>query len=565
MATDAKAGAASGGAAKPAAAKGGKPVPGAGVKKKKDKVVTLPKQVQKFGHGAEDRPLRQTVRMDERNTRLQEHVKAGRVPKEIENIGKSVFEHDPILQVLAEQEAVDLAEGLDIKDKDKGLAMVEEPYEVQAYTDTRKRLPAIESNLPEQFKGRVALIPSKDPVDGMTDHSDDEELFRAKRTNEQYKQYKAEYPFVPVLPSVPLANENDSQLSEMAESLLRNPGSTENRQYVTNLVKNIAYDNETGKVRDPVSAAGVEDRRLAVWWRRYTHGLPEETDSELEMAQEALRDPSTGRVLSGPWGMDSAKIPQGLLEEIANPFDLHSDQVTSQNEISLTEREAAMTSEERIINEKRRQLQDLIEKPLPIMNRPIWPLYGLLAGVDQVQQVVSGGMVASSRCMVVVGNGQGGIGFGIGKHKEAFAATKMALQHAQRDMIHISTNNGALYHDIIGKKNNVYVIVRSAPSSSTVLKAAPIIQEIFELAGIQRASAKIVGSHRRNPYVVVQALFDAFNYYSPPQADAYMRGLRAVKVTADRINPRTVYPFASRGPRHESTNDRYVKAFPRLM
>jgi small subunit ribosomal protein S5 len=166
--------------------------------------------------------------------------------------------------------------------------------------------------------------------------------------------------------------------------------------------------------------------------------------------------------------------------------------------------------------------------------------------------------------MVVVGNQQGGVGFGMAKHKDAFQATKQALQNAQRDMIQIATHRGGFFHDLIGKKNNVYVIVRAQPAGSHVFKGAPLVMDVFQLAGISRASAKIVGSHRRSPYVVTQALFDAFSHHYPPEQEAAMRGLRMQWSTADRLNPRVSFPQSpsgkGHGPRFPPANQRFILA-----
>lgn len=217
-----------------------------------------------------------------------------------------------------------------------------------------------------------------------------------------------------------------------------------------------------------------------------------------------------------------------------------------------------MTPEERIIDEQRKSLRTLIEKPLPVVNRPLWPTYAMVAAVDQVHQVVSGGMVASTRCLIIVGNGMGGAGFGIGKHKEPFQATKQALANAQRDMIHVSTHKGQLYHDLIGKKNSIYVIIRTMPSSTHHCHASLMIQDVFEMTGIKHASAKIVGSKRRNPFNVVQAVFDAFNHHIPPEDAAFARGMRMQWIGADRHNPRNAYPYSPTGPRYPAANERFT-------
>jgi small subunit ribosomal protein S5 len=218
-----------------------------------------------------------------------------------------------------------------------------------------------------------------------------------------------------------------------------------------------------------------------------------------------------------------------------------------------------MTPEERILNDKRKELRAIIEAPVPVATRPIWPLYSLIVGADTVRLVTSGGVVDSMRCMVVVGNGHGGVGVGLAKHKDAFSATRRALEKAQRDMIHLATHNGCLFHDLLGKKNGVRVLLRANPATGGVLKGAPGIVDVLELAGVKSASAKIFGSHRRSPYVVMQALFDAFNHHQSPEQQAAMRGLRLVRHTVDRVNPRVVYPFMAPGPRFPPANHRFVK------
>jgi hypothetical protein len=77
------------------------------------------------------------------------------------------------------------------------------------------------------------------------------------------------------------------------------------------------------------------------------------------------------------------------------------------------------------------------------------------------------------------------------------------------------------------------------------------------MMGIEYASAKIVGSKRRNPFTVVQALFDAFNHHMPPEDEAFKRGLRMQWMGADRVNPRNPFPFGTTGPRYPAANHRF--------
>jgi small subunit ribosomal protein S5 len=564
FAADAKAPAAAAGGAKAGGAKagGGKPTPGAKGAKKKPEPALEFKEVIKYGHGADDRPLRRTVRDTERRARLEALAAAGALPKEL--AGSNVVAADPVLRAVAHRESAKLADPLDPVSAKEGepLAQLEEPEELAILALTRSEGKAFEPGMPEEFRGRIALVPSTYRDDVATDVSDNEGAGGSgggggdggSSSSSSFARS------VPVLPSLPYAAESDAQASEMAASLLKDFGAQQQSK-LSQAISSLLPLDAAGQPIPPLEAAGLRDprsRRGAEWYRRYTHGLAEQSDDESRADRAAFRDASEGRVFTRPTGSDPANLPEGILNEFATPYDLYGHEAEVIASEVETERELAMTAEERAINDERKKLRDIVEKPVPIATRPLWPLYGLLAGVDQVQQVTSGGMIASSRTMVVVGNNMGGVGFGMATHKEPFAATKAALLSAQRDMIHVATDRGSLYHDLIGKKNNVYVIIRALPSSSQALSAAPIIHDIFDLAGIKRASAKIVGSHRRSNYTIVQALFDAFHHHYPPQRDAAMRGLRLTRTAADRVEPKTIYPFNSRGPRFPPANDRFT-------
>lgn len=477
---------------------------------------------------------------------------------------------DPVLRSVARQRSAVLTDAIDHK-SDATLAQLEEPYEVDSYVETKQFSAAFESALPSEYNGRLAVMPVD--IDDVDTEGEEDEVEDAEESDEEGGDGEAvgddqqkRQPSIPrpVLPGIPLWAERDAQAGEMAQALLQRgvQSPAEMLDEEADAIQSSLTDPDSGDLRSPADVAGVEyaERGHLEYYRRHRYGLPQQESLESIIAREATYDHETGTRLKGIWGShDPAGIQEGMLEELAAPYDFYGHQAKEQGAGIDTEREASMTPAERQVNDQRKKLRDMIEKPMPVVTRPIWPLYAMLAGVDQVQQVVKGGMIASTRCMVIVGNGMGGIGFGLGKHKEPADATKQALLNAQRDMIHIDTHHGGLHHDLIGKKNNVYVIIRAAPTSSGILKAAPLIADVFELAGITRASAKIVGSHRRNPYIVTQALFDAFNHHYPPQQEAYMRGLRYVPYTSDRLYPRTVYPQQPKGPRFPPANSRLIK------
>lgn len=288
------------------------------------------------------------------------------------------------------------------------------------------------------------------------------------------------------------------------------------------------------------------------------HGLSHTSDPEYVSSLMSGYNEDTNQRIAGTIGDPLEKVPQSILQELATPLDFEEHEESLPYPLPVTAREAAMTPEERLLDEQRKQLKEAIERPLPIVNRPLWATQAVMAAADVVTKVQPGGKMQSFRTMVIVGNGMGGIGMGIGKNKEMHSCVKEALSNAHRDMIHVSTHKGQLYHDLIGKKNSIYAIIRTKPAGSLVVNAQPLIQDIFELAGITHASAKVIGSHRKNRYNVVQAVFDAFNHHMPPEDEAFKRGLRMQWMGADRHNPRNVYPFSPKGPRFPAANSRHT-------
>ncbi len=170
-----------------------------------------------------------------------------------------------------------------------------------------------------------------------------------------------------------------------------------------------------------------------------------------------------------------------------------------------------------------------------------------VVGVGCVQ-VVRGGMEDTNKALVVVGNRRGGIGYGVGRHKKADRAVELAIAAAERDMIFVATYRGQLYHDLVGKKNNVYVLLKSRPPAYDSPRAHWLVQTVLEMAGVRHAMAAIKGAKRRNAYTVVQALFNAFETYRPFDHSAKLRGQRILHVGEDRFGPQAAQPVAGAFP-----------------
>lgn len=169
-------------------------------------------------------------------------------------------------------------------------------------------------------------------------------------------------------------------------------------------------------------------------------------------------------------------------------------------------------------------------------------------------QIVRGGMETTEKAMAILGNGCGGIGFGIASHKQADRAVELAISAAQRDMIHVSLYKGQLYHDLVGRKNNIKVILWSKSPAHEKPSGDHTITTVMELMGVKHYSAKIIGPKRRNPFTVAQALFNAFDGHKPYDVSASERGLRLLRLGADRFRPRQAFPMSAAGPSHSSAS-----------
>jgi ribosomal protein S5 len=279
-------------------------------------------------------------------------------------------------------------------------------------------------------------------------------------------------------------------------------------------------------------------------------GMPEHLAAHARLIEDPLLTDDERGNPRGVMGDDVRMIPPALLEDVAAMHDFESADESSGAAEVLNDFESKLSKRDRMTNDRRKQLRKMIDDPMPIPNRPLWPMYASLVQVDQVQKTTSRGMEPSVRTLVLVGNMHGSAGFGIGKHVDGANSAKLALRNAQSDMIHVSTHKGQLYHDVIGKKNNTMVIIRSHPPRGFG-QAASLPRAIFQYLGITNAACKIVGSKRRNRYNVVQAVFDAFNNYSSPEERAAARGLRMQWIGEDRHNPNNFYPQYPKGPRHD--------------
>ncbi len=126
--------------------------------------------------------------------------------------------------------------------------------------------------------------------------------------------------------------------------------------------------------------------------------------------------------------------------------------------------------------------------------------------VNRVAKVVKGGRRFSFSALVVVGDGNGRVGFGMGKAGEVTEAIRKSISQATKAMAPISFTGTTIPHGVIGQFGAGKVFMRPAKKGHGVIAAGPV-RSILEAVGIHDISVKCLGS--RNPHNLVRATFNA--------------------------------------------------------
>ncbi len=151
-----------------------------------------------------------------------------------------------------------------------------------------------------------------------------------------------------------------------------------------------------------------------------------------------------------------------------------------------------------------------------------------LVAVNRVAKVVKGGRQFGFSALVVVGDGDGKVGFGMGKAKEVPIAIQKAMETARRNMQQIRLANGTLQYPIIGKHGAAKVYMQPA-SEGTGIIAGGAMRAIFEAVGVHNVLAKCIGSN--NPINVVRATMNGLVKMDSPEEVAAKRGKSIEEIT----------------------------------
>ncbi|MBQ4433501.1 MAG: 30S ribosomal protein S5 [Bacteroidales bacterium] len=145
-----------------------------------------------------------------------------------------------------------------------------------------------------------------------------------------------------------------------------------------------------------------------------------------------------------------------------------------------------------------------------------------LVHVNRVTKVTKGGRTFSFSAIVVVGNENGIVGYGLGKAKEVSAAIAKGIDDAKKNLIKVPVLNGTIPHSQEGKYSGSLVFMKPAAPGTGVI-AGGAMRAVLESVGVKNVLAKSKGSS--NPHSVVKATFKALSQLRDPYTVAQVRGI----------------------------------------
>lgn len=150
-----------------------------------------------------------------------------------------------------------------------------------------------------------------------------------------------------------------------------------------------------------------------------------------------------------------------------------------------------------------------------------------VVAIKRVAKVVKGGRRFSFSAIVVVGDSNGVVGYGLGKANEVTDAITKGIDDAKKNLVKVPIINGTVPHDSIGKYGGGHVLLKPASQGTGVI-AGGAMRAVLESAGVHNVLAKSKGSS--NPHNVVKATFDALMKMRDANTVAQYRGVTLTKV-----------------------------------
>lgn len=142
--------------------------------------------------------------------------------------------------------------------------------------------------------------------------------------------------------------------------------------------------------------------------------------------------------------------------------------------------------------------------------------------IGRTSKVVEGGRIFNFSAIVVVGNGKGKVGFGIGKSQDVPGALQKATDQAKKSMIQVDLRGSTIQHKVVGRHCATKLLMLPASDGTGVI-AGGAARSIFEVMGVENVLAKCIGS--TTTINVVYATFDALKRQQTRRSVALRRGI----------------------------------------
>jgi len=150
-----------------------------------------------------------------------------------------------------------------------------------------------------------------------------------------------------------------------------------------------------------------------------------------------------------------------------------------------------------------------------------------LVSLNRVTKVNKGGRTFSFAALVVVGDGEGTVGYGLGKSRDVSESISKAIDDAKKNLVKVPILNGTIPHEVKGKYDAGKVLMKPASDGTGVI-AGGAMRAVLESAGVQNVLAKSQGSS--NPHNVVKATIDGLLKLRSPHLIAKQRGISLQQV-----------------------------------